>query len=90
MQLFCFTFAGGTSAFFDQLDSYIGDEISLVKLEYAGHGKRCHEHFYHDFSELADDMTKMILSEYHDNEPYALFGYSMGSIACIEVLRKII
>ena len=90
MQLFCFSFAGGTSSFFDKLEAFLEDKISLVKLEYAGHGRRHHEPFYHDFSELADDMIKLILSEYHENEPYAFFGYSMGSIACIESLKIII
>ena len=56
MRLFCFTFAGGSKSFFDQLEGWIDASIELVKLEYAGHGTRHRERFYKDFFELAEDM----------------------------------
>ena len=43
MRLFCFTFAGGSKSFFDQLEGWIDASIELVKLEYAGHGTRHRE-----------------------------------------------
>lgn len=90
MQLFCFTFAGGTATFYDQLEPYLGNVINVKKMEYAGHGNRHKEYFYHDFSELALDMYKYIKNEIHENTSYALMGYSMGSISVTEVLRLII
>lgn len=89
MQLFCFTFAGGTAAFFDKLEDELKSQIKVIKLEYAGHGKRHKEVFYHSFSELADDMYEQIKSKYESGS-YALFGYSMGSLSVIEVLKQII
>ena len=47
-QLFCFTYAGGTSSFFDELGKELSG-IEVVKLDYAGHGERHKENFYENF-----------------------------------------
>ncbi len=86
-KIFCFTYAGGTSAFFDQIESDL-KKYELVKLEYAGHGARHKEQFYDDFESLADDIFEQI-RENLDSD-YALFGYSMGSISAVEILKRII
>lgn len=90
MKLFCFTFAGGSAAFFDPLEQCIGTSIEVVKLEYAGHGTRHRENFYHSFSQLAEDLYRVIRSCWHKGEDYALLGYSMGSIAAVETLKEIL
>ncbi len=90
MKLYCFTFAGGSAAFFDPLEPYFDDKINTVKLEYAGHGKRHGEAFCRDFTELSGDLMRQILQDNALGVPYAMFGYSMGSIACVEVLKRIL
>lgn len=72
-------------------------EISVIKLEYAGHGMRHREPFYGSFNELAEDMYRLILQDLTRGgifrqriEPYALMGYSMGSISAVEVLRQVV
>lgn len=90
MQLFCFTYAGGSASFFDPLERYIGTSIKMVKLEYAGHGTRRRESFYNSFSQLAEDLYGVIRSCCHRSEDYALLGYSMGSIAVVETLKTIL
>ena len=89
MQLFCFTFAGGTADFYSDLECELGAAVKVVKLEYSGHGKRRKEPFYHDFEELAQDLYLKVKEQNDKNEPYALMGYSMGSISAVEVLKKI-
>ncbi len=86
-QLFCFTYAGGTAAFFSEIEHELYG-LELVKLEYAGHGERHKESFYMDFDELSDDMFHA-LQERYDGGDYSLFGYSMGSITLVEVLKRI-
>lgn len=86
-QLFCFTYAGGNASFFDVIEKDL-PEIEFIKPEYAGHGIRHKEPFYKDFDELADDVFYTVKSALNENE-YALFGYSMGVITLIEVLKKI-
>ena len=90
MQLFCFTFAGGNASFYDALEQCMGASIELVKLEYAGHGTRRREEFYNSFSQLAEDLYRVIRSRYRRDEDYALMGYSMGSISAVETLKKIL
>ena len=90
MRLFCFPCAGGTADFFNQLDPWFSPSVELVKLEYAGHGARHREPPYRDFAELADDMYGEVRRLHRPGEPYALFGYSMGSLAAAEVLVRIL
>lgn len=87
MQLFCLTFAGGSGSFFNGLEAYIGPEIELVKLEYAGHIGRHREPFYRDFGELTADMYGQIKARVRPDEPYALLGYSMGTLAAVELTK---
>lgn len=87
-KLLCFTYAGGSSSFFDGIEKDLL-ELELVKLEYSGHGKRHKEPFYRNFDELANDMFRL-LKEQYSGEDYALFGYSMGTIALVEVLKRIL
>lgn len=87
-QIFCFTYAGGNATFFDGIENDLPD-FEIVKLEYSGHGTRHREQLYKSFDELADDMYTMLTSKYNGSE-YALFGYSMGTISLVEVLKRII
>ena len=87
-QIFCFTFAGGNAVFFDDIESDLA-EFEFIKNEYAGHGTRHREKYYVSFNELADDMFTLLKERYSDSD-YALFGYSMGSITLVEVLKRII
>lgn len=87
-QLFCFTHAGGSAAFFNEIKKDMTG-IEVVKLEYAGHGTRHKESFYYDFAELVEDMYPKIKEQYKGGK-YGLFGYSMGSITLVEILKKII
>ncbi len=87
-KLFCFTHAGGTASFFDIIEKSLSG-IKLVKLEYAGHGERHREQYYKDFNELGDDIFEKIKSFLSEGD-YSLFGYSMGSITLVEVLKRII
>lgn len=90
MRLFCFTFAGGTALFFHALELSLAPAIETAGLEYAGHGTRHREPFYNSFAALADDLYDKLQMSLQPNEPYALFGYSMGSIAMSEVLQRIL
>ena len=36
MKLFCFTYAGGTASFYEQIEDLLPKSIEVIKLEYAG------------------------------------------------------
>ena len=87
IQIICFTYAGGNKHFYDVFDDDLS-EFELVKMEYAGHGDRYKEEYYQSIDELADDMFQRLCDIIKGD--YALFGYSMGSVALVEVLKRII
>ena len=86
--MFCFTYAGGTAAFFDLVEESLTG-FELVKFEYAGHGTRHREPFYKSYDDLADDLYRLFKEQYL-GQNYALFGYSMGAITAIEILKRIL
>lgn len=87
MTIICFTYAGGTASFYDFFDESLS-EYEIIKIEYAGHGDRRKEPFYCNFKQLAEDIYKIVKP--YTKGDYALFGYSMGTIALVEVLKRII
>lgn len=93
--LFCFSFAGGTTIFFDQIEKAIkskSEKTQLIKLEYSGHGKRVNEPLYNSFDELSEDLMYVIrktLLQYPDID-YDLFGYSMGSLSIFSIIQEIV
>jgi len=90
MKLFCLSYAGGTTSFYDELESYLRPDIEVIKLEYAGHGKRHMEACYKNFDELSEDIFPQIIDLVKEKERYALMGYSMGSISVAVILKHII
>ena len=88
MQLFCFTYAGGTASFFDPIEKEL-DGIEVVKLEYSGHGTRHKEPLLYSFEDLSADIYNRLKEQYKGGS-YALFGYSMGSISLVEILKRIL
>lgn len=87
-QIFCFSYAGGSAAFFDTISADL-PQLELIKLEYPGHGTRHKEVCCSSFDELAEEMLRDLKAAYCGGD-YALFGYSMGSITLVEVLRRIL
>lgn len=90
MKLICFTCAGGNSSFYDHLKQEVLPDIELMAMEYSGHGTRHGSPLYSDFQELAEDMVIQVKKCLKDKTPYAIMGYSMGSISAVEVLRKLL
>lgn len=85
--LFCMTCAGGRTTLFDDIEVALSG-LRVVKLEYAGHGVRHREPLYDDFDALVGDMFSKVRDAL-DGHPYGLFGYSMGAVVALEVLRRI-
>jgi len=90
-KLICFTYAGGSADFYKGLTSELAHEsIDVIALEYAGHGIRRKEAMYNNFDDLALDMTNQLMQVVSEEEQYSLMGYSMGTIAVVEVLKQLI
>lgn len=85
IQLFCIPYAGGNASFFNNLKKYLEDFVEVYNLEYSGHGIRRREAFYHDFEELLIEVKEQIETHRKKDVPYAILGYSMGSLAAYEL-----
>jgi len=90
MKLFCFPYAGGSSAIFNQWKKYIDPGIEIRAIELAGRGKRIHEGHYNDFDEVIEDVLSMIIDEIKDGGDYSFFGHSMGAKIAYELTQEIL
>ncbi len=90
MKLFCFPYAGGSSAIFNRWKSCIGSGIEIRAIELAGRGKRIHEAHYGGFEEVIDDVFSLIINDIGANDDYAFFGHSMGAKIAFELTQKIL
>lgn len=87
-QIFCFSYAGGTASFFDDISERL-PEVEFIKLEYSGHGTRHREPLADNWDEMVVDLYQHMKDAYRGGR-YALFGYSMGTISAVELLRQIL
>ena len=86
MKLFFITYAGGSAGFFNILAAELAGEYECILIEYAGHGARRREPFYHSFTDMVNDVSQIIAGYLEEDEVYGIFGYSMGSLVAYEVL----
>tara|TARA_R110002110_G_scaffold415800_1_gene656297 strand:+ start:53449 stop:54141 length:693 start_codon:yes stop_codon:yes gene_type:complete len=85
--LFCFPFAGGSSALFHKIKRDI-QNVDIQVMEYPGHGRRFSEPLKNRFADLENnlyDSLKPLLKQ-----PYAIYGHSLGALIGFELTRKII
>lgn len=86
--LFCFPYAGGSSAVFNKWRQYLDKRIEMFAVELAGRGRRIYDPLYDSIEEAVEDVYK-IVSGLSDGTPYAIFGHSMGGIITYELAQKI-
>lgn len=88
IDLFCFPYAGGSSAAYSSWNKYLNNHIKLRPIELAGRGKRIGTPFYNSFVEAVEDVFREIKTILNGTK-YALFGHSMGAILIYELMNKI-
>ena len=90
MKLFCFPYAGGSAAIFNQWKKYTGHNVEIRAIELAGRGKRIHEAHYNDFNEVIEDVFSLIVDEVKNGNDYVFFGHSMGAKIAYELTQEIL
>jgi len=88
IKLFCFPYAGGAVASYNQWRQYFEKTIEFRPIELAARGRRMREPNYNSIDDAVDDVYHIIKNELV-SEPYALFGHSMGSMIAFELAYKI-
>lgn len=88
LQLFILPYAGGSIAAFKRLTDLIDERIEAVTVEYAGRGTRAKEPLAGSIRELMDDSIAYCQKRRKEGLPYAVMGYSMGSVLAYEMMAR--
>jgi len=76
--LICIPFAGGSIYSFKDFHSTSDDLIRIIPVELPGRGKRVNEHLLTNIHQIVDDLFIQIEDKL--DEPYAIYGHSLGSL----------
>jgi medium-chain acyl-[acyl-carrier-protein] hydrolase len=87
LRLFCFPYAGGSSAVFHDWGHYVPPEIDVVPVHLPGRGTRLLEKARVRMEPLVQELKEAI--EPLLDLPYVFFGHSMGAILCFELARSL-
>lgn len=88
VQLFLLPFAGGSSLSFMKLMRFIDKRIETIPIEYSGRGKRKEDPIITDYKNFFKDVQETIQKYRNRTIPYAIFGYSMGSVLGFDISAK--
>jgi len=89
MRLFCLPYAGGSKRTYLKWSQYINQNIKLDAIELKGRGDRFCEALYTSLDEAVDDIY-MLIKDKIDNEEYAIFGHSMGTVLAYELYYRLV
>jgi surfactin synthase thioesterase subunit len=86
-QLFCFAHAGGGPSFFRPWRAPLAPEIAVRRILLPGREWRLEESPFRHITELVGPLCAAL--EPYLDQPYALFGHSMGAVVAYEVARRL-
>ncbi len=78
IKLFCLPFAGGTKYSYSGFQKVAPPHLELIPLDLPGRGKRLMEACLTNVADMVTDVMPTIRS--HADQPYALYGHSLGSL----------
>lgn len=88
MIIYAFPYAGGSSLMYLRMKEMLVNKVTLVPIEYPGHGFRSDEKCLTSINELVNDAYEQIKKSDNGDE-FMILGYSLGSYVAYEVYRKI-
>lgn len=87
VRLFCFPYAGGGPTVFRKWKNFLPTHFAAYALHAPGRDSRFSEESILDFTTLVDHAVESIRP--FAEEPFVLFGHSLGSIVAFETARKL-
>lgn len=87
LRLFCFPFGGGGASVFNTWVDLMGDDVEVRALQLPGREGRYGEAIEQNVDQLVAKIVQ-VLGNYQD-KPFAIFGYSLGSMLAFEVTRAL-
>jgi len=88
INLFCLPFAGGSVYSYRGYEQSAPEIINVIPLDLPGRGTRIKEDLLTDIHDMVDDIYNQIEGKL--NDPYAIYGHSMGSLIGYLLTKKII
>jgi len=87
--VFCLPFAGGNKYSYRDYEAHCPPHLRLVPIEYPGRGARMREPLLHSMDAIVGDLYAQVKKSV-DNEPYILYGHSMGGLAVCLLAQKLV
>lgn len=85
-RLICLPYAGGNAATYTGWQTLLPDNVQLLAVQLPGRASRLAEQGYDDMGELIAALYPLLRS--YLDQPYILFGHSMGGRIGYELMRK--
>lgn len=87
-QIFFLHFAGGSCYSFDFLKNHINNNFECHALELPGRGKRNQESHLFEKTDAVLDYVSQIKKLRNTNQPFIIYGHSMGATLGLSVVKK--
>ncbi|SFD15750.1 thioesterase II family protein [Pseudoalteromonas denitrificans] len=87
IRLICFPYAGGSSSIYTSWVNSLPENVELIIMQAPGRSNRMFETPIDKMDILADNLLAEIPTLL--NKPYVLFGHSLGSRVCFELILRL-
>ncbi|MET3129876.1 surfactin synthase thioesterase subunit [Oxalobacteraceae bacterium GrIS 1.11] len=85
LRLYCFSYAGGSAAYYAPWQALLGPAIQICAIELPGRGTRFLEAPPSSMEAVVSAVAQAIARQ--DELPFAFFGHSLGALLAFEVAR---
>jgi medium-chain acyl-[acyl-carrier-protein] hydrolase len=87
LRVYCFSYAGGSAAYFRPWQALLGPDIQLCAIELPGRGTRFHETPMSRLQDVVEGVAEAVSIQ--DPVPFAFFGHSLGALLAFETARRL-
>jgi len=87
MRLLCLPFAGGSSFAFNGWARALAPAVEVNAIELPGRGRRLKEKALDRMDAIVDEVLAVLVPT--ADEPFSLYGHSMGALVALEVAREL-
>jgi len=89
MNLFCLPYSGASASIYYQWQRELPHWLTVCPVELPGRGMRMDEPLQTNMAVLVEQLAEEV-SQRIGNQPYAVFGHSLGAILAFELVRRLI